>query len=108
MRHRSGKGDMGHTLTAHLGLYDLNAALLAHNAPVFHALVLTAQAFIILYRTENLGAEEALALRLERTVVDCLRLFHLSVGTFHYVLRRRDGNTYGLEAQGIFGLGKQG
>jgi hypothetical protein len=41
---------------------------------VFQALVLTAQAFVILDRAKDLGAEQAVALRLEGTVVDGFRL----------------------------------
>src|SRR6185295_15981318 len=65
--------------TADLGEGDLDAALLADHAAVLEALVLAAQALVVLDRAEDLGAEEAIPLRLERAVVDRLRLLHLAV-----------------------------
>jgi len=63
-----------HALTAHLGLRDFNAALLADHAAVLKAFVLAAQAFVVLDRAKNLGAEQAVTLGLEGTVVDGLGL----------------------------------
>ena len=74
MRNRAGQLDVRHALTTHLGLCDLNAALLADDAAMLQALVLAAQALVVLDRTEDLGAEQAVTFRLERTVVDRLRL----------------------------------
>ena len=71
--------DVAHALAAHLGERHLDAALLADHAAVLEALVLAAQALVILDRTEDLGAEEAVTLGLERAVVDRLRLLHLAV-----------------------------
>ena len=59
------------------GLRDLDAALLADDAAVLQALVLAAQALVVLDGPEDLGAEETVALRLERAVVDGLRLLAL-------------------------------
>src|SRR3546814_2985855 len=53
---------------------DLGAALLAHHAAVLHALVLAAQALVVLDRPEDGGAEQAVALGLEGAVVDRLGL----------------------------------
>ena len=77
---RAGRGqvDVTHALAAHLGLRDLDAALLADHAAVLQALVLAAQALVVLDRTEELGAEQAVAFRLERPVVDGLGLLHLA------------------------------
>src|SRR5580698_7988699 len=72
--------DVAHALAAHLRLGDLDAALLAHHAAVLQALVLAAQTLVVLHRTEDLGAEQAIALGLERAVVDGLRLLHFAVG----------------------------
>jgi hypothetical protein len=57
---------------------------------MLQALVLAAQALVVLYRPEYLGAEQAVAFRLEGPVVDGLRLLHLAVrpGTDH--VRRRE------------------
>jgi hypothetical protein len=53
---------------------DFHAALVADDAAMLHALVLAAEAFPVGYRTEDTGAEQAVALRLEGAVVDGLRL----------------------------------
>src|SRR5579862_4297332 len=71
--------DMRHAVAAHLLHRDLDAALLADDALVFHALVLAAQALVILHRPEDARAEQPVALRLEGAVVDRLGLLHLAV-----------------------------
>ena len=81
VRHRAGQLDVAHALAAHLGLRDFDAALLAHHAAVLQALVLAAQALVVLHGPEDLGAEQAVAFRLERAVVDGLRLLDLAVTT---------------------------
>ena len=80
VRGRAGQLDVAHALAAHLGLGDLDAALLADHAAMLEALVLAAQALVVLHRPEDLGAEQAVALRLEGAVVDGLRLLHFAVG----------------------------
>src|SRR3546814_7973893 len=74
VRDRAGQVDVAHALAAHLGQGDLGAALLAHHAAVLHALVLAAQALVVLDRPEDGGAEQAVALGLEGAVVDRLGL----------------------------------
>src|SRR4051812_44021314 len=69
---------MAHALTADFRDSNLDAALLADDSLVFHALVLAAQAFVILDRTEDARAEQAVPLRLERAVVDRLGLLDLA------------------------------
>ncbi len=69
VRDRRGQVDVAEALTAHLGLDDLDAALLADDPAVLHALVLAAVALVVLHRPEDLRAEEAVPLRLERAVV---------------------------------------
>ncbi len=78
MRSRAGELDMSHALAPDLGLDHLDAALLADDAAVLHPLVLAAQALVVLDRAEDLGAEQAVALGLERAVVDRLRLLDLA------------------------------
>ena len=107
MGHRGGKPDVGHALSPHLGLDDLDPALVADHPPVLHALVFSAQALIVLDRSEDLGAEEPVALRLEGPVIDGLGLFDLSVGPLEYLLRRGYPDPDGLKAQGIFGLSEK-
>ena len=90
VRHRAGELDMAHPLAAHPGPGDLHAALVADDATVLHPLVFAAQALPVRDRTEDLGAEEAVPLRLERPVVDRLRLGHFAVAPGTDLLRRRD------------------
>ena len=78
MGNRGGELDVAHPLAPHLLQRNLDAAFLADDALELHALVLAAQAFVILDRPENAGAEQAIALRLERAVVDRLRLLDLA------------------------------
>jgi hypothetical protein len=54
--------------------------LLCVTSTVLHALELAAEALPVRYRTEDLGAEQTVALGLERAVVDRLRLGDLTVG----------------------------
>ena len=54
-----------------------NTAFLAGDTPEFHPLVFAAKAFVIPYGTENLGTEQTIPFRLERTVIYGLRLFDL-------------------------------
>src|SRR5205807_3242944 len=70
--------DVAHALAAHLRARDLDAAALADDALVADALVLAAIALPVLGRTEDALAEETVALRLERAVVDRLRLRYLA------------------------------
>lgn len=77
---RRGQVDMTHALTTHLGQGDFGAALFADHAAVLHALVLAAQALVVLDRSEDGGAEQAVTLGLEGTVVDGFGLLHFAVG----------------------------
>src|SRR5215471_18422969 len=83
---------MAHTLTADLRNGNLDATLFADDSLVFHALVLAAQALVVLDRTKDAGAEQAVPLRLERAVVDRLRLLDLAVRPRQNLLRARDGD----------------
>ena len=78
VRDRSGEVDVTHALAAHLLARHLDAAALADDALVADALVLAAVALPVLGRAENALAEEAVALGLERAVVDRLRLRDLT------------------------------
>ena len=79
---RNGRGqfDMAHPLAPHLLQRDFNAALFADDAAILHALVFAAQAFVILDRPKDTGAEQAVTFRLERAVVDGFRLLDLAEG----------------------------
>ena len=70
---------MTHTLTTNLCQRNFNATLFTDDTAMLEALVLTAEALVVLHRAKDLGAEKAVALWLERTIVDCLRLLNLAV-----------------------------
>ena len=69
---------MAHALTPDIGQRNLDAALLADDALVLHALVFAAQALVVLHRAEYPRTEQAVALRLKGTIVDRLRLLDLA------------------------------
>jgi hypothetical protein len=77
--HGSGELDVAHALAADLRAGHLDAAALADDALEAHALVLAAVALPVPGGTEDLLAEEAVTLRLQRAVVDGLRLLDLTV-----------------------------
>ena len=71
--------DMAQALAAHFAERDFDAALIADDAAMLHALVFAAQAFPVGDGAEDLGAEQAVAFRLEGAVVDGLRLGDFAV-----------------------------
>ena len=85
--HRGGELDVAHPLTADLAAGHLDAAALADDALEAHALVLAAVALPVPGGTEDLLAEEAVTLGLERAVVDGLRLLDLAVAPRADVVR---------------------
>ena len=94
---RRSQFDVSHALATDLGQCDFNATLLTDHTAVLQALVLTAQALVILYRAKDFGAEQAVTLRLERTVVDGFRLFNFTERPRTDHLRRCQSNTDGVE-----------
>src|SRR5207253_1978284 len=92
VRDRRGQVDVTHALAAHLLARHLDAAALADDALVADALVLAAVALPVLRRAEDALAEEAVALRLERAVVDGLRLGYLAGGPVTDLLGRRQSD----------------
>ena len=85
-----GQLDMAHALAPDARQRDFDRALLADDALVLHPLVLAAQALVVLDRPEDARAEQAVALGLEGTVVDGLRLLDLAVGPGQNLLGRCD------------------
>ena len=85
--HRGGELDVAHPLAADLAAGHLDAAALADDALEAHALVLAAVALPVPGGTEDLLAEEAVTLGLERAVVDRLRLLDLAVAPRADVIR---------------------
>src|SRR5271168_3382541 len=97
MRNRRSQFDVAHALTADFLQRNLNAALFADDAAILHALVLAAQTFVITDRPENTGAEQAIPLRLEGAVVDCLWLLDFAEGPGANTLGRRNRYAYLVE-----------
>ena len=97
MGDRRGQLDMAHAVAAHLLHRDFDAALFADDALVLHALVLAAQAFVVLHRPEDAGAEQPVALRLEGAVVDRLRLFDLAMAPAQDLVRAGQRNLDAVE-----------
>ena len=89
---RGGELDMAHPLTANLRAGHLDATALTDDALEANPLVLTAGALPVLGRTEDLLAEEAILLGLERAVVDGLGLLDLTVGPHADAVRGREPN----------------
>ena len=79
VRNRAGQFNVAHAFAADFGKCDFNAALLADDTLMFQALVFAAKTFVVLNRSENLCAEQAVAFGFERTVVNCLRLLYFTV-----------------------------
>src|SRR5207244_8874267 len=75
---RGGELDVSHPLTAHLGAGDLHATLVADDPLVADALVRPAVALPVLGGADDALVEETVILRLERAVVDRLRLGDLA------------------------------
>src|SRR5207249_6696702 len=71
--------DVPEAFAPHLGLGDLDPAAVADHSAVADALVLAAVALPVLDRAEDLLAEQAVLLGLERPVVDGLGLRHLAM-----------------------------
>ena len=87
MGHGRGELDMAHPLAPHLLERHLDTAFLADNAAILHALVLAAEALVVLDRPEDPRAEQPVTLGLERPVVDRLGLLDLAVGPAEDPLR---------------------
>src|SRR4030088_3470280 len=92
MRDGSRKRNMAHAVATHARQRDFDAALLADDALVLHALVLAAQALVILDRPEDARAEQTVTFGLERAVIDRLGLLDLAERPREDFLRARDRN----------------
>ena len=90
--HGRGELDVSHALAAHVGPGHLDAAALADDALEADPLVLAAVALPVAGRAEDLLAEEAVALGLERAVVDGLRLLDLAVRPLADLLGARESD----------------
>src|SRR3546814_13366797 len=89
MCHRDHQMDVAHALPAHLLFSHFHPASITDDPFVTDTLVLSTGAFIVFYRTKDALAEQPVAFRFIRPVVDRLRLQHFSAGTFQNDFRRR-------------------
>ena len=78
MRNRRGQFDMAHAFASDFSDSHFYAAFFANDAFVLHALILAAKALIILHRTKDACAEQAVPLWLERAVVNGFWLFNFA------------------------------
>ena len=92
VRDRHGQFDVAHALAAHARERHFHAATIADDAAVLDALILSAGAFPVLDRTENAFAEQAAFFRLERAVIDRLRVLDFALGPGADRFGRRDGD----------------
>src|ERR1051325_4070701 len=90
---------MAQALAAHLGLRDFDSALVADHPAMLHALVLSAEALPIGDGAEDTRAEEAVALRLESSIVDRLGLGNFAVRPLPDLLRRRQRDANRLKVR---------
>src|SRR5215813_11937667 len=75
----AGQFDVAKPLASNLGKRDFNTAFVADHTAVFHPFVFAAQAFPVRDGTENASAEQTILLRLERPIVDGLRLGYFAM-----------------------------
>ena len=94
--YRSGELDVTHALTTDGLTSDLDTASLARDALEANTLVLATGALPVLGRTKDLLTEETVFFRLQRAVVDGLRLLHLTARprTNLFVRRELDANLF--------------
>jgi len=95
--HGAGQLYVAHALAAHLGLGNFHAAAVADHAFELHPAVFAAGAFVVLGRAEDALAQQAVALGLERAVIDGLRLLHLAEGPVAYLLGAGYAYLYGVK-----------
>ena len=101
-----GKLDVAHPLAANLRQRHFDAALLADDAAELHALVLAAQALVVLDRAKDAGAEQTVALRLEGPIVDGLGLLDLAIRPGADLFRAGDLDFDLVESHRLAGLAK--
>ena len=84
---------MAHPFTSHFAARDFHTAPFANDALVLDLLISAAGAFPVLDWAEDALAEQAISLRLERAVVDSLRLLDFTMRPTHDVFTARDSDS---------------
>src|SRR5215467_9037835 len=92
---------MAHALAPHLGQRHLHTAFLTDEALVLHALVLAAQALVVLDGTKDACTEKTVTLGLEGAIVDRLWLLDLTERPRADVVRARDRDTDLVEGRDL-------
>jgi hypothetical protein len=92
-----GEFDVAHALAANAGDGDFDAAAVADDVLVLDALVLAAGALVVTHRPEDLLAEQAAWLGLERPVVDRLGILDLALRPLADDVGRGDGDGDAVE-----------
>ena len=106
--HGRGQLDVAHALAAHLRAGDLDAAAVADHPLEANALVLAAVALPVFGRAEDLLAEQAVAFRLERAIVNRLRLLDFPKGPSADLLGRCQPDAHGVEVVDVNEIQRKG
>ena len=101
MADRHGQLDVTHSLAAHFGQSDLDAATVADMPAETDPLELPAVALPVLDRAEDAFTEQTVPLRFEGTVVDGLGLRHLAERPRTDLFRRGDLDLDVIEVRGV-------
>src|SRR5262249_286198 len=97
VRNRHGEFDVAHALATDAGDGHFDAAAIADDVLVLDALVFSAVALVVAHRAEDLLAEKATRLGLERAVVDRLGILDLTLRPRADGFRRGDGDGNAVE-----------
>ena len=89
VRAGAGQFDVAQAFAAHARQRHFDAALVADDAAMLHPLVLAAETFPVRHGSEDPRAEEAVAFRLERAVVDGFRFGDFAVAPASDLLRAK-------------------
>ena len=100
VRDRRDQVDVAHAGTAYFRRRDFDAALFTDDTLVAHLLIFAAETFVVADRAEDLRAEQPVALRFQRPVVDRLGLFDFAVAPGEDLLRARQAK---LQLFDVFG-----
>ena len=92
MSHRHNQLDMSHTFTAHFLFSNFHTTTVADDTFITDTLVFTAMTFIILDRTKNALAEQAITFGFVRTVINGFRLQNFTTRILKDFFRRSQTN----------------
>ena len=101
MRHRYGEFYMTHPIATNTRLGHFDAASVADDSPITYPFILSALTLPVLYRTEDAFAEEPVALRFKRAVIDRFRLGNFTVRPIADFLGGCELNANCIEIRGL-------